>query len=347
MDKMNILNSKLYRIDLEKASSKINIEKLRKKSVVITGGLGLIGSAITDLLIVMNGKYSADIKICVAARNKDAFLSRYGNEGVEFLQYDALGNFEPVFIPNYIIHGAGLASPELYTSSPVETMLSNVQGIFSVLEYSRKNNVSTVLYVSSSEVYGKKDTDVPFTEGIYGTIDIDNIRSSYPIAKIASEMLCKSYTAEYGVNTVIVRPGHIYGPSMKYNDKRISSEFPIKAAKNEELVMKSSGLQKRSYCYSVDAAVAVLCALTNGTFGEAYNIGHDEVTSIREMAAIVASAGNVPLSISNPTEEELKVFNPMNNSTLNNEKIKEIGYSDTFTVEDGLTHTVEILKEIL
>ena len=90
-----------------------------------------------------------------------------------------------------------------------------------------------------------------------------------------------------------------------------------------------------------------MIALLNGEKGEAYNIGHDEVTSIRQMAQVLAEAGNVDLKITEPTEKELKQFNPMDNSALNNEKIKAIGYKDTFTVRDGLTHTVEILKNIL
>ena len=57
-------------------------------------------------------------------------------------------------------------------------------------------------------------------------------------------MLCKSYASEFGVDCVIVRPGHIYGPSAKKVDKRISSDFAFRAATGEQLVMKSSGLQK-------------------------------------------------------------------------------------------------------
>ena len=110
--------------------------------------------------------------------------------------------------------------------------------------------------------------------------------------------------------------------------------------------MKSLGLQKRSYCYSLDCAAAILIALMNGEKGESYNIGHDEVTSIRDMARILSEAGNVPLKINDPTEEDLKQFNPMDNSSLNDEKIKAIGYNDTFSVREGLTHTVEILKKL-
>ena len=96
----------------------------------------------------------------------------------------------------------------------------------------------------------------------------------------------------------------------------------------------------------MDCAAAILVALINGEKGESYNIGHDEVTSIRKMAQILAEAGKVNLKIKEPTEADLKQFNPMNNSSLNNEKIKSIGYTDTFSIQEGVTHTVEILKEL-
>ena len=85
----------------------------------------------------------------------------------------------------------------------------------------------------------------------------------------------------------------------------------------------------------------------NGEKGESYNIGHNEVTSIRQMAKILAEAGNVQLHIDEPTEDDLKQINPMDNSSLNNEKIKSIGYKDSFTVREGLEHTVRILSELL
>ena len=96
----------------------------------------------------------------------------------------------------------------------------------------------------------------------------------------------------------------------------------------------------------MDCAIQILTALLKGESGQAYNIGHDMVTTIRKMAEIYAEAGNVELTIAEPTEAELKAFNPMNNSSLNNSKIKGLGYRDTFSVEEGLGHTVEILKEL-
>ena len=203
------------------------------------------------------------------------------------------------------------------------------------------------MYISSSEIYVKKTTEEPFKEGKYGEINIDNIRSSYAIAKMASEMLCKAYFFQYGIETVIVRPGHIYGPSAKKIDKRVSSDFAFKAAKGEKIELKSSGLQKRSYCYSVDCAIQILTVLLNGENGQAYNIGNNQTITIREMAEIYAKAGNVEVTVAEPTKVELSAFNPMNNSSLDNNKIKELGYNDNFSVVEGLMHTVLILKDII
>lgn len=341
---MKLLNSELYNQDLEKVAGNLHLTRLEGKSIFITGGLGLICSAIVDLLLI-HGK----TEIYVGARSEEQFEERYdGYDKVHFVQYNALSQqLALAFKPDYIIHGAGLSSPELYTNMPVETVLSNFDGLHSLLEYAKNNEVERILYISSSEVYGRKNTDSPFVEGQYGEVDIDNIRSSYAIAKRASEMLCKAYASEYGVDAVMVRPGHIYGPSAKKSDKRISSDFAFKAASGEELVMKSAGLQKRSYCYSLDCAAQILTVLLKGAKGQAYNVGHDEITTIRDMAKILANAGDVELTVAEPTEEELKAFNPMNNSSLDNKKVKELDYKDTFSVEEGLTHTVEILRELV
>lgn len=339
---MKLLESDLYIKDLKTAIQNIDLSKLENKTIFVTGGLGLICSAIIDALLIY-GKTN----IYVGAREFQRFQERFGGyDNVNFIPYDALGELNLPIRPDYIIHGAGLASPELYTSKPAETILSNFDGIHALLNYAKNNDVDRLVYISSSEVYGKKVLDMPFSEEDYGEVDIDNIRSSYAIAKRASEMLCRAYTSEYGIETIIVRPGHIYGPSAKKSDKRISSDFAYKAANGEKLEMKSTGLQKRSYCYSVDCAIQILTVMLKGENGQAYNIGHDDMTSIRKMAEIYAQTGNVELSMVEPTETELKAFNPMQNSSLNNQKVKMLGYRDTFTVDEGLRHTVKILKEI-
>ena len=343
----NILTNKIYISDIKRIFETFDLTSFKDKNILITGGLGLICSSVVDLMVVYNECYNANINVYVADINENGFFARYGEYAcVKYVPYDATKPIDFDINIDYIIHGAGLASPELYISKPVETMLSNFNGVLNLLEYAKKHMVKRMLYISSSEVYGMKDTADAFEENKFGSVNINTIRSSYSEAKRASEVLCKAYSSEYALDTVIVRPGHIYGPTASPKDKRISSEFAYLAAQGKSLEMKSAGLQKRSYCYSLDCALAILVALLNGKKGESYNIGHDEVTSIREMAQFLAEAGNVILKVNEPNNEDLKQFNPMDNSSLNNEKIKAIGYRDTFSVRDGLTHTVKILKDL-
>lgn len=345
---MNLLKSDLYVKDLVRASNNIDLFFLNNKSILITGGLGLIGSAIVDLLIESRLIFKIEIDIYVGARNQHIYLKKYSEfPFVHFVMYDALKPLEFQFRPDFIIHSAGVARPDLYMQAPVETLLSNIEGIKNLLEFSKDESVKKMLYISSSEVYGRKESNEPFMEEDYGEIQIDDIRSSYPIAKIASEMLCRSFASQYDLFTIIARPGHVFGPSASHTDKRIASDFAYKAARGEALELKSPGKQKRSYCYSIDAAVQVLTILHNGEKGTAYNIGSSEIISIREMAEIFAKAGNVKLIVTSPTEDEKKVFNPMINASLDNNKVINMGYQYTFSVTEGLIHTVNILKELL
>ena len=108
----------------------------------------------------------------------------------------------------------------MIVKEPVETMLSNFLGMKSLLDFAKEYGSKRILYISSSEIYGKKDGDQPYHEGEYGYIDMLNPRNSYSIGKRAAETLCASYADEYGVESVIVRPGHIYGPTASPYDNR-------------------------------------------------------------------------------------------------------------------------------
>ncbi len=343
----DILKNELYLSDINRVLDNIDLSELDNKSIIVTGGLGLICSSVVDIIHVYNEKHHSNIKIFVADINEEFFKVRYGEyKDVIYLRYNALEELDFDVPADYIIHGAGLASPELFVSKPVETMTSNFLGVKNLLDYALKHKTERFLYISSSEVYGRKETSDSFIEDVFGSCDINSVRASYSEAKRASEVLCRSYASEYGIHTVMVRPGHIYGPTASPRDQRVSSDFAFKAARGEKLELKSAGLTVRSYSYSLDCAVALLCALLNGVSGESYNIGHDEKTTIRKMSEILAKAGNVSLSIKEATEEDKKRFNPMDNATLNNDKIKSIGYKDTFSVEEGLTHTVQIIKDL-
>lgn len=347
---MNLFDISLYKDYVGK--SIINVvgsEALKEKSILITGSTGLICSAIIDQLIILNQHHKFGIKIYACARGEEGLRRRFGNyvdnENVVYVPYDANKDINFDFAVDYIIHGASNASPELYISNPVDTMLSNFVGMKNLLDYALKKSVKSVVYVSSSEVYGKKENNAPYLEDEYGYINILDVRSSYSSSKRATETLCKSYSEQFGVDIKIVRPGHIYGPGLKITDKRISSAFMYDAIRGKNLVMKSKGEQLRSYCHSLDCASAILTVLLQGKSGEAYNISNKKsIISIREMAYIISEVAGVKLFFELPNELEEKQKNPMNNSSLDSTKLEKLGWVGMFEPKEGLESTYKILS---
>ncbi len=195
--------------------------------------------------------------------------------------------------------------------------------------------------------YGKKENDRPSKVDEYGGIDILNPRSSYSIGKCAAETLCVSYYDEYGVESVIVRPGHIYGPTAVKSDNRVSSIWSYAAASGKDIIMKSDGTQIRSYCYCLDCASAILKVLLRGKKAHAYNISNPNyVASIREVAEILSITGKVNLKMDVPTEMEKRGFNHMRNSSLDSTELLALGWKGVFSLSEGLRHTVEIIKAL-
>ena len=339
--------------DLEVAVSFFSeFKELAGKSVLITGATGLICSAITDMLIRLNETRNARTEIYVTGRDPEKVRDRFGEfssrEYFHILKYDALEEIRdfPEKI-DYIIHGAGNAFPSAMIKEPVETMECNTGGTLRLLKYASKAGCRRFMYISSSEVYGKKEADRPFKEEDYGFVDLLGPRSAYPVSKRAGETICASYSYEFGIESIIIRPGHIYGPTASRKDNRVSSAFAYQAAEGKDIVMKSDGAQIRSYVYCVDCASAALIALLKGENIGAYNISNpDSVISIKEMAENLASAGGVSIKMELPDENEKKAFNPMNNSSLDSNKLFALGWKGLFGADKGLKHTVEILKEI-
>ena len=347
---MDIFSNELYKAQIKKVlPSFINKQTLFGKSLLITGATGLICSAVVDVIRYLNESENAQITAYVCGRNEQKAVERFGkDEYIKFLYYDACKEIEFDVKADYIICGASVSSPKMFAQNPVDTMLSNVFGVKNLLDYAKEKSTERLLYISSSEVYGKKETLAPFLENDLGYVDLLAPRSSYPMAKRASETLCVAYTAQYGVDTVIVRPGHIYGPTATKSDTRVSSVFAYMSASGENIEMKSDGKQLRSYCHCLDCASAILTVLTLGKSATAYNISNpNSIIDIMKMAEITAKAGGVEIVKTSFSQSDKSVFNPMDNSSLSSTLLESWGWKGVIDAHDGLSDTVKILKEYL
>ena len=209
---MNIYKSNIWISDIDEIISKLpELEELENRRVLITGCTGLICSAVVDVFIRWNEKHKGKIRILAAGRNENKIRERFAPYFKEswftFVSFDASSMDNKLTFPcDYIIHGASNASPNKIVKEPVETMLSNFCGMKCLLDYALTKKIRRVLFISSSEIYGKKERNNPSKENEYGRIDLLNSRNSYSIAKCAAETLCVSYYDEYGIESVIIRP---------------------------------------------------------------------------------------------------------------------------------------------
>lgn len=326
-------------------------EDLFGKRILITGATGMICSSIVEILLHLNRAQAASITLYLAGRSRDRMVQRFTGftEGTDYLfvPYDATSP-EPVSIcADYIIHGASNASPAIYVKQPVETMMANVMGLNTLLAQAVRAGTKRVLYISSSEVYGRKETPGAFREKDYGVVDILNPRACYPSAKRAAETLCVSYSAEFGLDAVIVRPGHIYGPTITSRDDRASAQFTRNAAAGQDIIMKSAGTQLRSYCYTLDCASAILTVLTSGERGHAYNISNrDSVVSIRDIAEALAEEAGTRVLFENPSDVERRGYNLMDNSSLDATELERLGWRACFDLKKGTQRTIRYFRDV-
>lgn len=342
--------SKNYWDDIEKVIEYIpNIIRLNGTSILVTGATGMICSTVVEILLFLN-KMGAKINIYLAGRNIERVKLRFSGfeEGIDyiFVEYDATKSSILEISPDYIIHGASNANPSIYMKQPVETMLGNIVGLNTILRLATEKKSKRVLYISSSEVYGTICKNKAYEENDYGIVDILNPRACYPSAKRAGETLCISYSFEYGFETVIVRPGHIYGPTITRSDSRASAQFTWSVIDGQNIVMKSAGTQLRSYCYTMDCASAILTVLINGENRNAYNISNrNSIVSIRNLAEAFANYAGTKIVFDNPSDAEINGYNLMSNSSLNAKKLEKLGWKAIFDLKSGVKNTIDCLRE--
>ena len=345
-------NSRKYKEDLDFQLNRINLNMLENKNILITGANGLICSYIIDLLIYANEKHNSNINIYALSRSKEKLQKRFKSYYDKKYFHPVIQDVcEKIKLDNihYIIHGASPAMPKLYIEKPIDTMNANYIGMLNVLECALQNNSEKVIYISSSEVYGKSQLDKEYLEeSDYGYIDLLEVRSSYASSKRATETLCIAYQQQHNLNVSIVRPAHIYGPTYTENDNKAVSDFLRNVTNNQDILMKSDGSSIRSYCYVGDTVVGILKVLEKGISGEAYNISNpDDIISIKELAAKIAAYANKKLIIELPKDNLSKKIDSNNKEIkISSNKLKKLNWDCLIPIDKGLELTQDILKEL-
>lgn len=349
----SLYENELYRDELKRAAGDKNIPwgQLERTKVLITGATGLMGSFLVDLLMYKNICNKSGITVYALGRDlekaKRRFFHHFSEELFHFVEQDVCDSIRLEEGADYIIHGASPSHPRFFAQDPVGTMLANFSGMHQVLRYALQCNSKRVLYLSSGEVYGEPDAaEKAMDEQYSGSIDCMNARACYPSSKRAAETLCVSYARQYGVDAVVARPCHVYGPSMTDDDSRAIAQFIRNALWKKDIIMKSLGTQVRSHCYVSDCVRGILTILLKGEKEKAYNIADsDSTASIWELAELAASVAGTRVIMGLPDTQEKKGYSVFSRAVLAPERLEQLGWHADIALREGIERTVSILKE--
>lgn len=327
------LENPVFRDDMEYIAGVdfVPWEKLRGRTLFITGATGLIGFNLISALAYMNLKRNLPLKILALVRDEGKARERFTEilaEGAP-LQF-VVGDLE--HIPavsekiDYIIHGGSPTASRYFAEHPVETIRMNLAGATTLLEMAREKQVESFLFLSSMEVYGSLHREEKVDEDHESFVNTMNPRSSYPEAKRMIEALCASYAAQYNVPVKVIRLTQTFGAGVRAEDNRVYAQFMRSGMNHEDIVLLTRGGTRHSYLYTADAVTAILTVLLKGRNNEAYNAANEEsYCSIREMAELVAGMCDVNVVISE-SSESTKLYPAEQYMDLSTEKIRNLNW---------------------
>ncbi|MFT5125661.1 MAG: dTDP-glucose 4,6-dehydratase [Kiritimatiellia bacterium] len=310
-----------------------------KKTALVTGGAGFVGSHLVDRLLADEYRvFVVDNLATGSAKNLD-HLS--GNSDVELLEHDIV---EPLSFPDAVdvlYNMASPASPADYLALPLETLRVGSCGTRNMLELAREKK-ARFLMASTSEVYGDPQIH-PQEESYWGNVNPIGPRSVYDEAKRFSEALTVQYRRSYQVETRIVRIFNTYGPRMRPNDGRVVPAFCCQSLKNEPMTVFGDGSQTRSFCYVTDL-VRGLQLLMDSSCDGPVNIGNPLEMTVLQFAEKIRDlcGSSSEIAFKELPEDDPKIRQP------DITRAREIlGWEPQMGLEAGLRETIAYFSDLI
>ncbi len=341
------LNSVIQNDINEIIDNPIDWEKLKGKTVLITGAMGMIATYLVYTLLSVDQLFQLNLKVIGLVRDKNRADKHFklitDNPRFSLLVGDVTNNnlYDNLKI-DYIIHAASQTNAKQFMTMPVETIKTNVNGTINLLELAKKNNAKFLL-LSTREVYGKNNQLDSVRENEIGIIDYTQIRSCYPESKRMSELLCLSYQNEYNIDCKIARIEHVYGPGITLGDGRVMGDFIAAIVKHNDIIMKSEGLTELSLTYISDVVSGLMLLLLN--FKDTiYNLSDDKtVFLVKDLAQYLCELfkdRNIKLVKHIMSEEAAKGYLQHKVPLLNSNKAINEGWNKKVSFKDGIYRVV-------
>ena len=302
---------------------------MKDKKVIVTGGLGFIGSHLVDALLETNDVTVIDNQSTGKLKN----LEHLGDARPEVIEGDVAALDLPAIFDghDYVFHLAALPSVQRSIDEPQMSNRSNTNGTLNVLIAAKESGVKKVVYASSSSVYG--DTvELPKREDMCLAP-----KSPYAVTKAAGELYCTAFQEVYGLRTVSLRYFNVFGPRQDYRSgyAAVIPRFIAAMLKNSPPVVYGDGEQSRDFTFVRHVVEANVRACESKATG-AFNIACGRSVTLNELIAILAkiTGSNVEPIHAAPRPGDIR------HSLAAISKARVFGYAPRSNFEDELKETV-------
>ncbi len=312
---------------------------IKKKTAVVTGAAGFLGSHLTDRLLKEGYRVIGIDNLLTGSERNIAHLA--GNADFKFIHQDVT---EYLYLPgevDLVFHFASPASPIDYLKLPIQTLKVGSIGTHHALGLAKAKG-ATFLLASTSETYGDP-LEHPQKESYWGNVNPIGVRGVYDEAKRFAEAMVMAYHRYHGVDTKIVRIFNTYGPRMRLEDGRVVPAFIGQALRGEPLTVFGQGRQTRSFCYVSDLIEGIY-RLSQSDQHEPVNIGNPAEMTIMQFAEAIlrVTGSSSKIDFRELPADDPKVRQP--DITLAR---KLLGWEPQVPFEEGITRTVDYFRDFL
>ena len=311
-----------------------------RKSVLVTGGAGFLGSHLCDRLIADGAHVLCVDNFFTGSRENIDHL--HGHSQFELMRHDVTF---PLFVEvGQIYNLACPASPIYYQHDPVQTTKTSVHGAINMLGLAKRTG-ARIFQASTSEVYGDPAVH-PQPEDYWGHVNPIGPRSCYDEGKRCAETLFFDYHRQHAIEIKVARIFNTYGPRMHPRDGRVVSNFIMQALKGEPITIYGDGEQTRSFCYVddlIDGFVRLMATPADVT--GPMNLGNPGEFSMLELAEEVIDLTG---SSSSLERRPLPQDDPKQRRPDISLAKKHLGdWQPKTPLREGLSHTIAYFDEML
>jgi len=302
--------------------------------ILITGGMGFIGSHLCDLLSKQNHQIILISKSFSKKANLTKTLKNVKIEKLDVTNHSKLGKFLEELKPDVIIHLAGNTSHSASFEKPINDIDVNAKSTLFILEKIKQMNKKCKFILGSTFIVIGKPKKLPVNEN-----SICNPTTIYGANRLLSEYYCKIFHQVYGLDTRIFRITNSYGPREQTIAKKNAVNFIIHSAlKNNEITLFDKGKFFRDLIYVSDVVSGINFILKKGKPGNLYWISSGRKTWFYDLGKLLAKITDCKINhVSSPNYTK-KV--DVGNFIVDNSKLKSLGWKPKVSLEDGIKKTL-------